>query len=712
MKLWLDTETFSTIPITHGTEKYSEEVEVMIVTWAVDDGPVRCWDVTAEPVPPPALVAAMSDAAEVWAHNSYFDRTVIRKHKPGWALKDMVPLTIWRCVMAKALAHGLPGKLDKLCEIFKLNEDEAKGKRGKELINLFCKPRAKRKDGIVRATRETHPAEWAEFLEYAKQDIVSMRVIDGKLPNWNYGGPSAAARMETSLWHLDQRINDRGVEADIDLAQHAVRACLAEQKVLGDRTMELTNGTVQRTTQRDLLLGYLLLEYGVELPDMRADTLERRLEDPELPEYVKELLRIRLQASKSSTSKYKRVVDVQVRGRLYGLLQFCGAQRTGRWAGRNFQPQNLPRLVRELVAAWCGISIEDLRKHHIVMYLDAAVAALKCEAEDVVFDNIMGMTSNAIRGVLVAAKGKKLVISDLANIEGRGLAGIAGEQWKLDAFAAYDRGEGSDLYKVSYARSFDIQPEEVDDEGRQIGKVQELALGYEGGVGAFATMAMTYGLDLDAMAKAAYDTLPLNIRQDAQGMWTWAKKKNRTLGLAESTYVVCEALKRMWRDAHPATVQFWKDIQHAVTMAILHPGQKFPVQGIVVERAATWLRIRLPSGRSLCYPSIRLEGGSISYLGVNQYTRRWARLSTYSGKLTENIVQAWARDVMADGMVRAEAEGYPIVLTVHDELITETPDTDDFTDEGLSRILASNPSWARGVPLAAKGFTTYRYRKD
>src|SRR5574343_138065 len=454
MNCFLDTETFSPVPIDRGLARYATQVEVMIVTWALDDGPVHTWDVTKALVVPAEFLIALRNADRLIAHNAQFDRTVL-EHQEWWrAIPDKPP---WYCTMAACLRHGLPGGLDKLSTVFKLSDENAKHKGGRDYIHMFCKPN---KDGS-RNTRLTHPDEWRGFLKYAGNDITSMREIYRKVPKWN------DSDFELALWDLDQRINARGIAVDLDFAASAVRATTAEQKRLAKRTQELTNDTVLRATQRDRLLAFLFMEHGVDLPDLKADTIERRLDDPELPEHVKDLLRLRQSSSKSSTSKYRRLLDMQVAGRLQYLLQYCGALRTGRWAGRNFQPQNLKR--------------PSLTFDEILLAIEAVNAG--CEVE--LLDDIMEAMSSAVRSALVAAPGRKLVISDLSNIEGRKLAWIAGEDWKLDAFRAYDAGTGPDLYVLAYARAFDMDPADVDKVMRQIGKVMELALGYEGGVGAF-----------------------------------------------------------------------------------------------------------------------------------------------------------------------------------------------------------------------------------
>lgn len=748
-KVWLDDETFSPVPITNGTHRYAEGAEVMIRALALDDGAVqirdltpggRYWTLIDGDIEPSRcgltddLNAALEDdPTEVWAHNSHFDRTVERH------AGLQIPLHRWRDTMVQAMCHGLPGGLGALADIvLKLPADKQKDKEGKALIRLFCMPQkfrfpyprnafdskkhydeAKAAAGANwngRATRETHPAEWRRFLIYAGQDIEAMRAAHAKMPMWNYRGA------ELTLWHLDQRINDRGVAVDVELAECAINAVDEAQAELRERCNALTNGEVESATKRDAILLHVLAEYGVDLPDLQGATLERRIADPDLPEGLRELLRIRLAASTTSTSKYRTLIKgTSSDGRLRGLLQFCGAGRTGRWAGRLWQPQNLPSR---------GLLPQD----QIVM----GIEALKSGTAGILFDDVMKLTSSTIRGCIVAPPNKKLVIADLSNIEGRVAAWLAGERWKLKAFQDFDTGTGHDLYILAYAKAFGVNPADVSKAQRQIGKVMELALQFEGGVGAFTTMASGYGFDLEAMAEAAYKGIPGAIWGQANVMLEWHRKQKRDpahmLGLSDRAWLVCESFVLGWREGHANIKGYWKELDTAVRCAITTPGQTFPCGYLKVRRDGAWLRIVLPSGRAICYPSPALvpekkarknldavdtddvmeETGRsvITYMGMNQYTRKWERITSYSGKLYENCVQATARDVMAANMPMVEDEFYEIVLSVHDELITEAPDNDDWNPEHLAAIMATVPEWAPGLPLAAAGFEAYRYRKD
>lgn len=691
MKLWCDLETFSSVPIKNGAHAYAEQAEILLWAYAVDDGPVNVWDVAAgEPIPVDLWWALRESSAEYWWHNGgMFDRVIVQHAMPE--LYSAMPPERWRDTMVQALAHSLPGALAALCEVLQIDAENAKSKEGRALIHLFCKPPSVNlKRG--RATAATHPAEWAKFIEYAKSDIRAMRVAHNKMPKWNYPNN----KEELDLWLLDQEINMRGMCVDLDLAHAAIRLVDSERARLAERTKDLTGGAVQSTRQVDATLAHILSKYNVTLPDMQASTLERRITDPNLPVALRELLAVRLQASATSSTKYRALINgASSDGRLRGTLQFDGASRTGRWAGRLFQPQNLSRVPK-----------------HIAQHWEHAIDAIKYDCADLLFDNLTELAGSCVRGAIIAPAGKRLVVADLSNIEGRMLAWLAGEEWKLEAFRAYDRREGPDLYKLAYAKSFGIEPSDVTDDQRQVGKVQELALGYEGGVGAFLTFATAYAIDLEAMGALAFAALPAEIREESNSFYDWMLKQKRpTHGLSRRAFVVCDGFKRSWRAAHPATVNLWKELGEAVIAATNNKGAVFNVRMLTVRADGNWLRITLPSGRQLCYPSPKVEEGRWSYMGIDQYTRAWQRVYSYSGKVAENVTQAVARDVIAHGMTRANAAGYTPITSIHDEIPCETPDTDDFTTEGLCGLLTDNPKWCTDLPLAAAGFTAYRYRK-
>jgi DNA polymerase len=683
--LYLDTETYSDIPIKHGTHRYAEHVEVMLVAWAINEEAAAVWDCTAdEPIPSRLEAALVEPEVQVVVHNSHFDRTVLRH---GMAVT--LPTTRIHDTMVQALAHGLPGSLDDLCTILRVPVDKAKDKAGKRLIQLFCKPQPATYK-VRRATRLTHPEQWEAFKEYARLDIDAMREVRKRLPMVNF------TPTERAMWVLDQKINDRGVAVDMELVHAAISAVDEEQKRLAVRTAEMTDGAVASTTQRDALLRYILEEYGIVLDDLRGATVTRMLEDEGLPADLRALLRVREQASTTSTSKYKALLrGTSSDGRLRGTLQYAGAMRTLRWAGRLFQPQNLPRPT---LKQW---------------QIDAGIEALKLGCAPLLFPDVMELLSSSIRGAIIAPKGRKMVVSDLSNIEGRVQAWLAGEDWKLQAFRDFDAGVGPDLYKLAYAKSFRVDPASVDKEQRQVGKVQELALGYAGGVGAFVTFAAAYGIDLEELPNKVLPHAPESVVAESDSFYTWVlKQKMPTFGLSPDAYIACDVLKRGWRYGHPAIASYWPELEDAAIRALLHRGERFRARKVAFVASKNWLFMELPSGRSICYPAARILNGAVTYMGINQYTRKWERIKTTGGKLFENLCQALARDVMAHNMPAIDAQGYEIVLSVHDELITETPDSDEFTADELSRMLAANPPWAPDMPLAAAGFETYTYRKE
>lgn len=735
--LYGDLETYCERPLKDGTHQYAAAAHIMLWAYAFDDGPVKVWDCVngevswheplldervteATHTMPDDLWRALCDEkVEICFHNVGFDRTILRHAGSVVERTAAQQLHRWRCTMAQALAHSLPGGLERLCEVLDVAQDQRKLKVGKELVRLFCMPRPKNMK-LRRATKATHPEEWRRFVEYADADILAMRACRAKMPSWNYTG------RELELFHLDAKINERGVAVDLEFAQAAIEAAERAQRSLAEQTVEITDGAVGSTTQRDALLAHILDEYGVTLPDMQASTLERRVDDPSLPAPVRELLAIRLQAGRNSTSKYGALIrGASEDGRLRGLLQFCGAGRTGRWSGRLFQPQNLARPDVAAAAEWHRHEIKTSKylklrsapntsDENVAEFVSTGIEAIRAGCADLLFDNVMAVASSAVRGCLVAPAGRKLVVSDLANIEGRDAAWLAGEDWKLRAFAAYDAGTGPDLYKLAYAKAFHVDAADVKGPKRQIGKVMELMLQYAGGVGAYLTGALTYGIDLEEMAEDAYGLLPTELRIEAEGFLQWSRdQKRNTYGLSDKAFVVCDAFKRGWRNGQPAIASYWPELEETVREAIQHPGVTLTARKLKVRRDGNWLRIGLPSGRALCYPSPQVsDSGEITYMGVNQYSRQWQRLKTYGGKLFENICQAVARDVMAWNMPAIEAAGYQIVLTVHDEVVTEAPDSPEFNADHLGQLLAATPPWGAGMPLAAGGFEDYRYRKD
>lgn len=759
-----DLETRSPVPIKNGTHAYAEKAEVLLWAYAGEDDEPRVWDMingtdnyidelsglwVEEQLPkgsvPLGLAAMLNDPeALVWFHNGgMFDFVVLDKQEPWFT--DTVPMARRRDTMVQAYAHSLPGSLDKLGDIFNLTESDRKLKdEGRKYIRLFCVPKA---DGTYNDKR-SHPQEWAGFIRYAARDITTMRAAHRLMPTWNY-----KTGKQVDLNHLDAKLNAKGVFIDQELARKAIEAADLAKKEMAKRTVEITDGEVASTTQRDALLAWILESHGVDLPDMKADTLERRMEDPDLPSEVKELLGIRLRASMNSVSKYRTVLRaVCSDGRLRGGAQFRGAARTGRWAHRLFQYGNLPRPA------------------YNYEFIEMGIAAIKAGCLDLVVENEMEMCASAIRGCIIAEPGNKLCVADLSNIEGRAAAWLAGEEHLLQAFRDYDtlipgevdakgkpKRKGVDLYVKAYMQAFNVTKLSDDPHEaflqRQIGKVMSLFFQYGGGVGAWITGAATYGIDLVALTEAVYDTLPPETVAAAEGFLRWlyeeidekydrrVKKARDEIGagpalvdklatiegmreaakvkvrfaLDERVFVTCDSLKRLWRAAQPRISSYWPELEDAIRAVIGTAGVTLTARKIKVRRDGRWLRLGLPSGRALCYPNIHLtKAGDIAYTGQNTYNRNYEEVTTYGGKVFENLVQAVACDQFAEVLPILDAEGYLEIggFGVHDEWGLETPDTDDYSSQRVAEIMVSDLGWNEGLPLAAAGFETKVYHKD
>lgn len=758
-RLFLDTETFSGVDLKKvGAYAYAEHptTEIMICTYAIDEGRVQTWDCTESPTMPRELRKALrrvsrKKAKIVMANGLLFDRLVIREK---WGID--LPVGQIEDTMIMAFRHALPGSLDMQCQVLGVDAEHAKDKAGKALIKRFCKPTPKTYK-IRRYTRETHPEEWAKFLRYAALDIVAMREVYWRIPDWG-NSPK-----EDEILLIDQMINDRGFYVDVDLANAAIKAVQAHKEELKEEAWERFGG---KLTGNDFLPALRDLAPAFTIHNAQKSTLNDLLEDPDFPDEGKVLIEMRLGASSTASTKYNPLVNgLSADGRRRGCLQYGGAKRTLRWAGKGFQPQNLARgeysddhegkIKRREgesdVAFW-------VRSHMLTNGINSLLRGTAHWAYD-----ISKLTASTVRGCIIPAKGKKFVVADYSNVEGRGLAWIAGEKTALMVFKA-----GRDIYCETAGKMFGLDPEYIKanrKDLRQIGKACELGLGYGGGVAAFLQFAKNLGLDLYAMADVMKGTFPDHIWAAAKRGYEYArineakrppkpgKKDERpTYILPKNVWLTCDSIKRMWRESHPKTVAFWAELEDAVLCAIRNPGKAYWAGANVrpdgkkalkivrtkakhdptfdEERddpnaAGWWLKIELPSGRIMSYPGIALSvtteidedtgkkrtSTRIKYQGENQTTRQWGFQYTYGGKLTENIVQALCRDILAWSMPGVEAAGYEIVLSVHDELITEVPDTDDYTTEELCALMCDLPVWAKGFPLAAEGDCMMRYRK-
>lgn len=699
-RLWLDRETYGELDLSDvGAYKYADTAQDLMIAWAIDDDMPQLWDVTQEPELPKDLEYAMIHADEVWAHNAQFDRAIHNGPNQQWLPR--IELRRWRCSMAMALSHALPASLDELCSVLDVPESMAKMKEGSKLVQLFTKPLpANRK--LRRATRETHPEEWRRFGIYAQMDIVSMREVCNRVPKWNWRPENIEE------WHVDQEINDYGFFVDRQLTRAGIRASINEKERIAKRFAELVPGGL-RPTQREKFKEYLNDTYQLHLDNTRADTFNQLLKRPEhLDPVCAEILKLSIASNKTSTAKYAALDPaVQDDGRFRGALQFSGASRTRRWAGRIFQAQNLPAR---------GLPPSEQVQSFIECLIDGT--------HTVFFDDIMRLGSAALRGVLIAPPGKKLVVADLSNIEGRMLAWLAGERWKLKAFRAYDAGTGPDLYNITAVSIIGGDPWKVAKENRNVfGKVPDLASGYQGGVKGYQKFAKNYGVRMADHWETMQRMIdPQHVAKARENLEKWGRPQLVELEISETEWLASETCKLAWRERHPATRNLWYNLQDAAKSAINEFGQEFTVGDFLRIRCVKykgfkWMLIRLPSGNLLTYhePHI-MNDGTLAYYGdatEGDSTKRvWTRVFTHGGKLTGNCCQTTSRDILAPALGRAKDRGYMPVLSVHDEGVTETPDTSEYSSKVLVDILSEQPEWAPGLPLAAAGFEAYRYKKD
>lgn len=695
MELKIDIETFSSVDIKRGLDNYKTGAELLLLAYKIDDQPTQMWDVTTGASAPVAFTRAFNDpAVTLIAHNAAFERTMLNY----FGFESTVER--WQCSMARALSHALPDDLETLGKVLGLSEDRAKIKDGSRLIRLFCMPQPTNRK-LRRCDAVTHPEDWQKFVDYCVRDVDALDEIWQRLPNWNWRDSDIA------LWHLDQRINNRGFEADTELAHAGAKASETEKAILANRFRELTGGL--KPTQRAEVQKHINQRFGLSLTSTAKPFIEPISKDKTVDPALREIAGIILDANKTSTAKYPAVAQrIASDGRLRGSLQFAGAGRTRRWAGRGAQFQNLPS--RGLPPA-----------HEIEQFIDA----LKAGCHDLLFDDLMLFGAASLRGLVISPKGKKLACADLSNIEGRMLAWVSGEHWKLAAFREYDAGTGPDLYNITANMIIGVDPWKVSKKDRNVfGKVPDLASGYQGGVAGYQTFAKAYGVKMadhwDTICKCVD---PQHIAKAKESLKReWAQKQLVDLGIPDLEWVASESCKLAWRAKHGATVKFWYALQEAAVSAIKGVGGVFNVGPHIKVGCRTfaghrWLLIKLPSGNCITYfePGLT-EDNSITYWGMatgeGSTTRAWVKCFTHGGKLTGNVCQTTARDLLAYNMQPIEDAGYEIVLTVHDEVVTEAPDTLEFSDTALSAILSTNPPWATGLPLAAAGFESYRYKKE
>lgn len=684
--LYYDSETFGHLPLSLGVYKYAETSELLTAQYAVNDGPVTLIDWVHGQRDRYLDDLLQSPDVTIVAHNAQFDRVLMGMADNASPAMRVAArqITRWRCTQVRGMCHGLPGGLGVLSQLYNLGTN-AKALDGKSLIHLFCKPLPKN-NKLRRATAATHPDEWRRFLDYAKQDIPPTRELFKRLPDWNM--PEGGS--ELALYHLDQKINDRGFLLDMALVDGAMQAVASRQHELDDETLMLTGEELSTTRRRDALITYMLAEFGVDLPDLKMSTLEKRVNDEELPEIARRLIRIRLSASSASVSKYKRAKSAVCRDRrIRGSQAYSGARRTRRWAGRILQPHNFMRPDKN----WP---------------IDADIEALRAGIGNLVLPNPIRSAANALRGIIIASPGRKLVWGDLSSVEARGTAWLSAEQWQLDAYK-----NGEDIYRINYARSFGGVAAQVTDTQRQISKVVSLAASYGGNVGALLSMAMNYKIEPAQLIAMARANAPPALVDEGREFYDWCARSDvTTYGLTRDDFAVLNAVIRGWRYANPLITRMPKLLNAACVDAINYPDTWFPAGPKLWTRCdGGWLRILLPSGNWLCYPEPRADGARVSYMGQNAYNFRWSRIYPAPGLWLENSAQGLTRDFMAHNMPAIDAAGFEIVLMVHDEVVTDAPDNGQYTAGNLVSLMSRRPPYALDFPLTADGVESYRYRK-
>ena len=649
----IDIETYSDNEISNGVYKYVDtpDFEVLIFAYAVDGGETVELDLTKASLPEDIIDALTDASVKKIAYNASFERVCLSKHLYGDEDKYLPPEQ-WECTKVWADELGLPGSLKRCAEYLGL--EEQKDAAGTQLINYFSKPcKPTKANGQRTRNLPEHDTEkWDKFVAYCGQDVRTEMAIGDFLK------PYKLPDREWEHYYLDQHVHDRGVKIDLDLADLAVEID-NEMRAEGLEKMKSLTGLENPNSVAQLK--EWLEGKGHSMETLGKKIVQEMIESGEVTGDVKEVLETRLSLSNSSTKKYVMMQDAtRSDGKMHGLLQFYGANRTGRWAGRLLQVQNLPR---NYIA-----SLDDARE---------LVKRGERDSLEMVYEDVQDILKQLIRTGIVAKDGHRFIISDFSAIEARVIAWFAGEKWVLDAF-----NEHGKIYEATAAQMFDLGPVTEYDwkstEGkamRQRGKVATLALGYQGGKGSLVSMG----------------ALEMGIPEDE-----------------------LQDLVDVWRTTNSNIVKLWKETERFVKKALSSGQVVRGHQGLKFFKKEDFLFIQLPSGRKLSYCKPRLEPGKygqkITYEGQGSKVY-FVREDTYGGKLVENIVQATARDVLAEAMLRLNAAGFPIVFHVHDEVIAECKHDEHSLDE-MNDILSQTPDWADGLPLAAEGFETEYYQKD
>ena len=642
--LAIDIETYSEVDLPKsGVYAYSDSpsFEILLFAYAFNDEPTQIVDLACGEVLPERVRRALDDPTVIkTAFNAAFERTCISRYLG----KQLSPES-WQCTAVQSAMLALPLSLDGVGEVLKIQRKKLK--EGADLVRYFslpCKP-TKSNGGRTRNRPADAPEKWERFKEYCIRDVDAEREIREKLHNFPI--PDS----EMMLYRMDQEINDRGILVDRELVAGAVECDNRYKDLVTARAYELTG--LENPNSPAQIKGWLT-DRGVSVDSLDKKAVKGMISDAQGE--VLEVLQLRLLMAKTSVKKYEAIErSVCSDGRVHGLLQFYGANRTGRWAGRLVQVQNLPQnhiqqleLCRELVKR------RDL------------------ETLDMLFDSTPGVLSELIRTAFIPKTGCRFVVADFAAIEARVLAWFSGEQWRLNTFA-----EGGDIYCASASQMFGVPVVKHGENGhlRQKGKIAELALGYGGSVGALTAMgALEMGMQEEEL----------------------------------------QPLVNQWRGSNPHITKFWWDVDAAAVKAVKEK-TTVPYGNLCFSYESGILFVTLPSGRRLSYIKPRMcenryGRDSLSYEGVGE-SKKWMRIETYGPKLVENIVQGTARDLLAYAMLQLRNAGFDIVMHIHDEAVLEVPEGVSSVDE-ICRIMAVAPDWAIGLPLRADGYECPFYKKD
>lgn len=670
--LSIDVETFSTIDIKAGAYKYAEGMELLLLAYSYDYGPVKCIDLArGEKIPAQLEADIFSPDVIKHAFNANFERVILGKHFGRYCEPEQ-----WRCTLVRSAMGGYPLSLDQSAKALGLSvEKDAKGKALIKYFSMPCKP-TKSNGQRTRNYPEHDLEKWSEFVEYCKQDVVVEQEVEKAL-YW-----VQISEQEHQNWVLNQKMNDRGWKVDLELARNAVKLDTAFREKLTRESKAISGLSNPNSVEQ---LKEWLSDAGVEVDSLNKDVLPGLIEEV-FDEDVERMLQIRQEMSKTSVKKYSVMINSAGQdGRVRGLFQFYGANRTGREASRLVQVQNLPR------NKYKGASLDAARE-------------LVLNGEGDILDMCYGPTPDAlsqlIRTAFIADKGKELAVTDFTAIEAVLVSYLAGEEWRLDVFKSHGK-----IYEASASKMFNIPIEQITkgSDLRQKGKVTELACSYGGGKGALIRMGALEG------------------------------------GIEEKELIL---LVRDWRKANSKIVKLWYDMADAAKHTI-RTGEKTSVgdKGVGFHIVHGNLAMRLPSGRCLYYINPTLEvkqkiveketpvynekgehthnkiekklinSETICFWGVDQTTRTWCKQYTHAAKLVENLVQGFARDCLFNGLQNLHKENIPVVASIHDEVVAEVPKGKYSIDE-INSVFCKPADWMAGIPLKADGFLTDYYQKD